>query len=74
MLHAAVIGTLLQFDAVSKPLAQALPMMVDLITPPKPEPPLPAPKIEPRKLRPVEKAPRQVQQAAAPPEPPLLAA
>ena len=37
-LHLAAVATLLQLDAVRKPLAVAAPMMVNLITP-KPEPP-----------------------------------
>ncbi len=70
-LHAAAFGALLQLDAVRKPLAEALPLMVNLITPPKPEPP-PPPKVEPPKPRPVAKQP--VPQVQAPEPPPILAA
>jgi len=70
-LHAAAFGALLQFDAVRKPLAEALPLMVNLITPPKPEPP-PQPKVEPPKPRPVAKQP--VPRVPATEPPPILAA
>ena len=48
-LHAIAVGVLLQFDAVRQPLAQAIPVMVNLITP--------QPKIEPPKPRPVVREP-----------------
>ena len=69
-LHTAAIGVLLQFDAVRKPLAEALPLMVDLVTLRKPEPPPPPPKVEPPRPRPVAKQP--VPQVQAPEPPPVL--
>ena len=67
-LHAAAAGALLQLDAVRKPLAEALPLMVNLIVPPRPEPP--PPKVEPPKPKPVAKLPLPLPpvQAVAPPQ------
>ena len=52
-LHVAGAAALLQFDAVRRPLLEAMPMMVDLIVPPRPEEP---PSIEPPKPLPVARA------------------
>ena len=52
-LHVAAAAALLQIDAVRKPLAEAVPLMVNLITPPRPEPP----KVQPPKPRPTAPAP-----------------
>jgi len=75
-LHVAVLIALLQFEAVRKPLAQVVPLMVSLITPPKPEPPPPPPpKIEPPKPKAVAPKPQpvpQVPQSKPRPEPPPL--
>lgn len=70
-LHAAAIGALLQFDAVRRPLAQAIPIMINLITPSKPEPPPPV--VEPPRPRPVARQPQAVPKPQLP-DPPLLAA
>ena len=51
----AAVAALLQLDAVRKPLAQAVPLMVNLITPPRPEPPQSKPR-EPKPATP--QAPR----------------
>jgi len=67
-LHVAAVAALLQLDAVRKPLADAVPLMVQLITPPKAEPP--RPEAVPQKPRPAARQP--VPQR--PPEPqPILA-
>jgi protein TonB len=68
-LHAAVIGALMQLDAVRQPLAQAIPILVRLITPPKPEPP--RPKMEPPKPLPMARRSQAVPKPQ-PPEPPSL--
>jgi protein TonB len=65
-LHAVVLALLLQLDAVRKPLLDAVPIMVSLITPPKLEAPPPPPKIVPPKPRAAAPEPRPV-------EPPLVA-
>jgi protein TonB len=71
-LHAVAVAALLQLDAVRKPLLDALPIMVSLITPPKVEaPPAPPPKMIPPKPRPVTREPIREQ---PPPEPPPLVA
>ncbi len=57
ILHILVLVALLQLDAVRKPLIEALPLMVNLITPPKPEPP----KVEPPKPRPVPVQPQRIE-------------
>ena len=58
-LHAAAGVALLQLDAVRKPLQEAIPLMVDLIVPPRVEPPPPSPpaKVQPPKPRPVAREP-----------------
>jgi protein TonB len=77
-LHAAAGFALLQLDAVRKPLQDAIPLMVDLIVPPRVEPPPPPPsaKVQPPKPRPVAREPvpqpPQPQPQEAPPA--LLAA
>jgi protein TonB len=72
-LHAAAFGALLQLDAVRKPLAETLPLMVSLITPPRPDPPPPPPKIEPPRPRPVMQRPIPVPPVQKAEPPPLLA-
>ena len=52
-LHIAAAAALLQIDAVRKPLVEAMPLMVNLITPPRPEPP----KVQPLQARPVAPTP-----------------
>jgi protein TonB len=66
-LHVAAIAAILQIDAVRKPLLEALPLLVHLVTPPKPEPP---PEVIPPKPRPVARQPLP-QRAVEPP--PILA-
>lgn len=73
VLHAAALGALLQLDGVRKPLAETLPLMVSLITPPRPEPPPPLPKIEPPRPRPVMKRPIPEPRLQKAEPPPLLA-
>lgn len=51
--HVAAAAALLQIDAVRKPLVEAMPLMVNLITPPRPEPP----KVQPPRPRPTAPAP-----------------
>ena len=52
-LHIAAAAALLQIDAVRKPLVEAMPLMVNLITPPRPEPPkVQPPRVQPRQARP----------------------
>jgi protein TonB len=68
-LHAVVLALLLQLDAVRKPLLDAVPIMVSLITPPKIE--APPPQIVPPKPRPaVHEKPRKPDPAPPPVEPP----
>lgn len=67
-LHAVAVAALLQLDAVRKPLLEAVPLMVHLVTPPKPEPPPPPPEVIPPKPKPVARVPLPVRQ----PEPPPL--
>ncbi len=55
-LHAAVLAALLQLDAVRKPLLDAVPLMVNLITPPRPEP-SPPPEVIPPNPLPVARQP-----------------
>jgi protein TonB len=57
VLHVAAGAALLQLDAVRKPLIEALPLMVNLITPPKPEPP----RVEPPKPRPAPVQPQRIE-------------
>jgi protein TonB len=64
-LHAAALAGLLQLDAVRKPLLEAVPLMINFITPPEPERPPP----EVRLPKPPPPAPQP-----RPLEPPLLAA
>jgi len=63
-LHAAAFAAALQLDAVRKPLLDAMPIMVSLIAPPRPEAP---PKIAPPKPRPAARAPATQPRPAAPP-------
>ena len=65
-LHAAAIAALLQFDAVRKPLAEMVPIMINLITPPPP-------KVEPPTPQPVARAPLPVPEIQRPEPPPILA-
>jgi len=67
-LHAAAFGGLLQFEAVQKPLAQAVPLMVSLVAPPPPRP-----KTEPPKPKPVKREPLPVPQLQRPEPPSVLA-
>jgi periplasmic protein TonB len=69
-LHAVAFAALLQIDAVRKPLMDAVPIMVSLLTPPKLEAP-PPPKVVPTKPRPVAREPVK---ELPPPEPPPLVA
>ena len=69
LLHVAAVWALLQLDVVRKPLLEAVPLMVHLITPPKPEPTPPTPEVVPPKPLPVARQP-----VAQPAIAPLLAA
>ena len=53
-LHLAAAAALLQLDAVRKPLVEAMPLMVNPITPPRPEPP----KATPPKPKPAAPVPQ----------------
>jgi protein TonB len=71
-LHVAAATALLQFDAVRRPVLDAVPLMVHLITPPKVEPPRPPPEVVRPKPRPVERQP--VPQAPVEPRPVIVEA
>lgn len=76
LLHVAAGLAILQIEAVRKPLQEAMPLMVSLITPPRvePPPPPPPPRVQPPRPRPVAREP--VPQPPPPQEvpPALLAA
>ncbi len=72
-LHLAAVAALLQLDAVRKPLLEAIPVMVDLITPPDVKPPPDPPKVLPPKPRPVERKPEPQPPRRAAEAPSLLA-
>lgn len=72
-LHVAAVTALLQLDVVRKPLLQALPLMVNLITPPEVKPPPPPPKVVPTKPRPVAREPLPEPLVRPVEAPPLLA-
>lgn len=56
-LHVAAATALLQLDAVRRPLLEAVPLMVHLVTPPTVEPPRPPPEAVRPKPRPVQRQP-----------------
>jgi protein TonB len=63
-LHLVVLIALLQLDAVRKPLLEAVPLMVNLIPPPQPEPP---PEAIPPKPKPIARSPLPQRPVARPP-------
>jgi protein TonB len=68
-LHVLAALFLLSYEPARKALLSAAPIMVEIITPPRPELPKPKPPIEPPRPKPVTKAAVQ-----KPVEPPILAA
>jgi protein TonB len=71
-LHVAAATALLQLDAVRRPLLEAVPLMVHLVTPPAVETPRPPPEVVRPKPRLVERQP--VPQAPVEPAPLVVAA
>ena len=70
LLHVAAIWGLLQFDAVRRSIIEAAPIMVNFITPPRPEePPKPAATPRPRPVQPVKPLPVLTTQAPESPSP-----
>jgi periplasmic protein TonB len=68
-LHVAVLGVLLTYEPARSALLAATPIMVDLLSPLRPEPPKPQPRVEPPRPKPV------VKRVQPPPEPtPVLSA